>query len=142
MHKDPYENLYCVVRGSKTFLLIPPTDAAFVPYETYQAAKFIERDGEFQIEEDVDTGEVPWIAVNPLNPDLSLYPEFGKARGVEVTVREGEILYLPSLWFHHVRQSHGCIAVNYWYDMQFDIKYNYYNFLQNVNSVNRKMTKI
>lgn len=54
--------------------------------------------------------QVPWIAVNPLNPDLSLYPEFGKARGVEVTVREGEILYLPSLWFHHVRQSHGCIA--------------------------------
>lgn len=142
MHKDPYENLYCVVRGSKTFLLIPPTDAAFVPYETYQAAKFIERDGEFQIEDDVDTGEVPWIAVNPLDPDLSHYPEFGKARGVEVTVREGEILYLPSLWFHHVRQSHGCIAVNYWYDMQFDIKYNYYNFLQNVNSVNRKLTKI
>lgn len=32
VHKDPYENLYCVVRGSKTFLLIPPTDAAFVPY--------------------------------------------------------------------------------------------------------------
>lgn len=26
--------------------------------ETYQAAKFIERDGEFQIEDDVDTGEV------------------------------------------------------------------------------------
>lgn len=32
VHKDPYENLYCVVRGSKTFMLIPPTDAAFVPY--------------------------------------------------------------------------------------------------------------
>lgn len=34
------------------------------------------------------------------------------------------------------------LSVNYWYDMQFDIKYNYYNFLQNVNSVNRKLTKI
>lgn len=54
--------------------------------------------------------QVPWIAVNPLDPDLLHYPQFGKARGVEVTVREGEILYLPSLWFHHVRQSHGCIA--------------------------------
>lgn len=26
--------------------------------ETYQAAKFIERDGEFQIEDDLETGEV------------------------------------------------------------------------------------
>lgn len=34
------------------------------------------------------------------------------------------------------------LSVNYWYDMQFDIKYNYYNFLQNVNSVNRLLTKI
>nr|XP_022340537.1 jmjC domain-containing protein 7-like isoform X2 [Crassostrea virginica] len=141
MHKDPYENLYCVVRGWKKFLLIPPTDAGFVPYETYQAAKFIERDGEFHIEDDEETDRVPWIAVNPLDPDLVKYPDFGKARGMEVTVKEGEILYLPSLWYHHVRQSHGCIAVNYWYDMQFDIKYNYYNFLQNVSRVNRKMAK-
>lgn len=29
--------------------------------ETYQAAKFIERDGEFQIEDDVDTGEVDTV---------------------------------------------------------------------------------
>ncbi|XP_022340537.2 bifunctional peptidase and (3S)-lysyl hydroxylase Jmjd7-like isoform X2 [Crassostrea virginica] len=141
MHKDPYENLYCVVKGWKKFLLIPPTDAGFVPYETYQAAKFKERDGEFHIEDDEETDRVPWIAVNPLDPDLVKYPDFGKARGVEVTVKEGEILYLPSLWYHHVRQSHGCIAVNYWYDMQFDIKYNYYNFLQNVSRVNRKMAK-
>ena len=26
----------------------------------------------------------------------------------------------------------GCIAVNYWYDMQFDVKYNYFNLLQNL----------
>lgn len=29
--------------------------------ETYQAAKFIERDGEFQIEDDLDTGEVDTV---------------------------------------------------------------------------------
>ena len=26
MHKDHYENIYGVVRGSKTFILHPPTD--------------------------------------------------------------------------------------------------------------------
>lgn len=31
--------------------------------ETYQAAKFIERDGEFQIEDDLDTGEVDTVFI-------------------------------------------------------------------------------
>jgi jumonji domain-containing protein 7 len=40
------------------------------------------------------------------------------------------------MWFHHVSQTPGdggyTIAVNYWYDMQFDIKYAYFNFLQSL----------
>lgn len=31
--------------------------------ETYQAAKFIERDGEFQIEDDLETGEVDTVYI-------------------------------------------------------------------------------
>ena len=42
------------------------------------------------------------------------------------------MLYLPSLWFHHVQQSHGCIAVNYWYDMKYDLKFNYYQFVESL----------
>ncbi|RVW68143.1 hypothetical protein CK203_064036 [Vitis vinifera] len=42
----------------------------------------------------------------------------------------------PSMWFHHVKQtpdsSGRTIAINYWYDMQFDIKYAYFNFLQSI----------
>ncbi len=48
-------------------------------------------------------------------------------------VHAGEMLYLPSLWFHHVQQTHGCIAVNYWYDMEYDIRYNYYKFIETLN---------
>jgi len=32
VHRDHYENLYCVVRGRKTFILLPPTDLPHVPY--------------------------------------------------------------------------------------------------------------
>lgn len=67
------------------------------------------------------------------------------------------MLYLPSLWFHHVQQSHGCLAgrsevrhapaghpsvltplltrppsVNFWYDMDYDIKYNYFQLLESL----------
>ena len=34
VHKDNYENIYCVVRGEKVFTLIPPTDQAFIPYSS------------------------------------------------------------------------------------------------------------
>ncbi len=49
--------------------------------------------------------------------DFSLY-----ASPLKVRVEAGDALYLPSLWFHHLRQSHGCIAVNFWYDMEFDAR--------------------
>ena len=48
--------------------------------------------------------------MDPLNPDLEKYPTFLQTHPVHVTVRAGETLCLPSIWFHHVRQSHGCIA--------------------------------
>lgn len=32
VHKDHYENLYCVVSGEKHFILLPPTDRPFIPY--------------------------------------------------------------------------------------------------------------
>lgn len=32
VHKDHYENLYCVISGQKEFILLPPTDRPFIPY--------------------------------------------------------------------------------------------------------------
>ncbi|XP_031735253.1 bifunctional peptidase and (3S)-lysyl hydroxylase JMJD7 isoform X1 [Anarrhichthys ocellatus] len=131
MHKDHYENLYCVISGEKTFLLLPPTDRPFIPYGVYQPAVYHQReDGEFEVVDQSDSEKVPWIPLDPLDPDLDRYPEYRKARPLHCSVKAGEMLYLPSLWFHHVQQSHGCIAVNFWYDMEYDIKYNYFQLLE------------
>lgn len=54
--------------------------------------------------------QVPWIPLDPLAPDLAQYPSYSQAQALRCTVRAGEMLYLPALWFHHVQQSHGCIA--------------------------------
>lgn len=132
MHKDNYENLYCVIRGEKTFTLIPPTDRPFVPYQTYPLARWHQKDDNGSFDVIDEEGTVPWVAVDPIHPDLNAHPEFSNAKPVTVTVKAGEMLYLPSLWFHHVQQSHGCIAVNYWYDMQYDLKFNYYQFLESL----------
>ncbi|OXB72480.1 UNVERIFIED_CONTAM: hypothetical protein H355_002751 [Colinus virginianus] len=98
--------------------------------ELYQAATYkVSEDGSFEIVDEKTADKVPWIPLDPLNPNLERYPEYAQAKPLQCTVKAGEMLYLPSLWFHHVRQSHGCIAVNYWYDMEYDLKYSYYQLL-------------
>jgi len=126
LHKDPYENLYCVVKGEKTFTLFPPCDRLFLPYKIYPMGQYVydHAKGLWNILE-ID-GTTPWIAIDPLNPDTKSYPQCKNARPITCTVKPGEILYLPSLWFHHVQQADQTIAVNYWYDMEFDHKYSLY----------------
>ncbi|XP_076929672.1 lysine-specific demethylase JMJ32-like [Bidens hawaiensis] len=144
-HKDHYENLYAVVTGEKHFLLLPPTDVHRMYVREYPAARYnySQETGEFKLEIENPPRNVPWCSVNPYplpenkEKEMSKFPlYFNGPKPFEVTVKAGEILYLPSMWFHYVRQtpdSRGLtIAVNYWYDMQFDIKYAYFNFLQSL----------
>lgn len=134
MHKDPYENIYCVIDGYKDFILIPPVDLPYVPYQSYKVKKYRNVSSEgFEVEDCTDPENIFWICADPLNNDMKdVYPEFySKARRMHVRVEKGDLLYLPSLWFHHVRQSHKCIAVNYWYDIEYsDPKYCYYRMLE------------
>lgn len=132
MHRDHYENIYCVVSGQKDFILLPPTDLPWVPYEKFRTATYHEntRTGCFDTVPGDDT--VPWIPLDAENPDLEKYPDYSRTSPVRCTLTAGDVLYLPSLWFHHVRQSHSCIAINFWYDMEFDIRYCYYKLLESI----------
>ncbi|CAH0556760.1 unnamed protein product [Brassicogethes aeneus] len=133
MHKDPYENIYCVIDGYKDFILIPPTDLPFVPTQTYQVKRYENvTTNRYEMVNDDSVTDVKWVAIDPLNPDYDKYPEFKKAHLYKFRLNKGDMLYLPSLWFHHLQQSHKCIAVNYWYDMEFDIKYCYYKMLESI----------
>ncbi|KAF5925526.1 hypothetical protein HPG69_001973 [Diceros bicornis minor] len=112
LHKDHYENLYCVVSGEKHFLLHPPSDRPFIPYELYTPATYqLTEEGSFTMVDEEAMEKVPWIPLDPLAPDVARYPSYSQAQALHCTVRAGEMLYLPALWFHHVQQSHGCIAV-------------------------------
>ncbi|XP_029349597.1 bifunctional peptidase and (3S)-lysyl hydroxylase JMJD7 isoform X1 [Echeneis naucrates] len=145
MHKDHYENIYCVISGEKNFILLPPTDRPFIPYGNH-SNHYVPQSKPYTPTVTIVTVSlcqvcisqlftvrgmmVPWIPLDPLDPDLDRYPQYGRARPIHFIVKAGEMLYLPSLWFHHVQQSHGCIAVNFWYDMEYDIKYNYFQLLE------------
>ncbi|XP_058397302.1 cytosolic phospholipase A2 beta isoform X3 [Diceros bicornis minor] len=62
LHKDHYENLYCVVSGEKHFLLHPPSDRPFIPYELYTPATYqLTEEGSFTMvdEEAMEKAKVP-----------------------------------------------------------------------------------
>ncbi|PRW58748.1 jmjC domain-containing 7 isoform X1 [Chlorella sorokiniana] len=204
-HKDPFENIYAVVAGSKTFTLLPPADIYRMRLRQYASATYQPQGGAAADQEAVVSGAVPltpvldptgetvlWSSIPPA-PDAKpaaagaaaaatvaagIAPGSGPATGngvrfavpdpensraagaaspsaseassegpgqqlwdpdlfndpqlpppIKVTVKAGEALYLPAMWWHHVEQEpdeHGrAIAVNYWYDMKFDARQAY-----------------
>jgi peptidyl-lysine (3S)-dioxygenase / protease len=124
IHRDPYENLYLVLRGSKTFSLWSPVDEASMPIKMVRTGRYqYSESSGFEVVMDQDD-EIPWVDFDPLAADTV---PVGRMR--TVTVHAGQLLYLPASWFHHVVQSCGiwddgswapCIAINYWYDQDYE----------------------
>jgi peptidyl-lysine (3S)-dioxygenase / protease len=135
VHRDPYENLYLVLKGSKTFRLWAGLDEVCMPTKMVPTGryKYSEANGEpkFEIELDHDpTHTIPWVDMDPLVFQAPHDSSAGQlpAKMHIVKVEEGQILFLPSGWFHYVTQECGqwndgsrapCVAVNYWYDMDY-----------------------
>ena len=136
LHKDNYDNLMTVITGCKRFLLLPPSDILFLQEEECEQARYIHndndckgcnlKDGEtelscWSIQVEHESGKVPWISVDPENPDLNKFPSFASASPVIADVNKGETLFLPALWLHQVSHPKNeiTIAVNSWrdYDM-------------------------
>jgi len=41
-------------------------------------------------------------AVDWSNPDLHQYPQFSQAKSNEIVLQAGDVLYLPTNWFHYI----------------------------------------
>ncbi len=102
-HFDLFENIACVVGGRRRFTLFPPEQVANLyvgPFELTPAG-------------------VPVSLVDFDNPDLERHPRFTEAlAAAEVADLEpGDAIYIPYLWWHHVRSLEGFnVLVNYWWN--------------------------
>ncbi|GAA5986594.1 hypothetical protein JCM10908_003817 [Rhodotorula pacifica] len=134
LHKDPYENIYTVVRGSKTFTLLPPSEAYCMHEQMFPHGRytFDAASSTFAVERTSPELNLPWIPIDPLAPDLARHPRYALARPMRVTLQAGDQLYLPAMWYHFVEQDIGwgpegpgkgvqaAIAVNHWFDVRMD----------------------
>lgn len=142
-HKDHYENLYGVVTGEKIFTLLPPCDSFRMYLNKYPSGAWKDTPHGLQAVPHVDC-EVQWSSIEDLadgssSQDLQqnpLYHDPALPKPMRVRLRPGELLFLPSMWWHQVEQHAGrdglVIAVNYWYDMQFDVKYAYFKLMESM----------
>jgi jumonji domain-containing protein 7 len=120
LHKDNYENIYVQILGRKHFVLLPPCYYPCVNEQGLKPATYRRVEGgrlELQLD---DTDErVPFATWDPDVAERRATPFSKLARPYRVTLCEGDMLYLPAMWFHKVSQSSSaeglCVAANYWY---------------------------
>lgn len=134
LHKDNYENIYVQILGQKHFVLLPPVEAPCVSEKSVLAATYALRVGgegegkdlkkdDLQARVDDPEEYVPFATWDPDAPAQNATPYSQFSQPLRVTLDEGDMLYLPALWYHKVSQSCNkegiCCAVNYWYDLDF-----------------------
>jgi len=101
-HFDLFENIAYVVGGRRRFTVFPPEQVRNLyvgPIELTPAG-------------------VPISMVDFDRPDMERFPRFAEAlAAAEVAELEpGDAIYIPYLWWHHVRALEGLnVLVNYWW---------------------------
>ncbi|TFJ80702.1 hypothetical protein NSK_007879 [Nannochloropsis salina CCMP1776] len=94
-HTDPYHNLLAQVVGSKAVRLFAPSESAFL----YPCQGLLRNNSR----------------VDPLRPDLARFPLFARARSQTCVLEEGEMLYIPPLWWHHIQALSPSFSVSFWW---------------------------
>jgi hypothetical protein len=97
IHRDLAHNLAVHVFGEKRWRLFSP-DQADLLYPTAGV-------------EDGPSAQTCQVDVEA--PDLERYPLFTQARPIDMVVKAGEILFVPSGWFHHVNTLDLCLNIAY-----------------------------
>lgn len=95
LHADPSPNMFAQVFGRKEFILYSPD----------QVKSLYPRPGMKHRRSLVD----------PMCPNLEAYPRFADATPIVGTVSAGEILFMPSFWWHHVTSLSVSISVSQWW---------------------------
>ena len=111
-HYDVSHNLFLQADGSKTFILAPPSaHRALRLHSSWHGSR---RQSQIHLPDLVGSSS----AYSLLGALYRKYvrPVAANSPGptTRVTLREGDVLYLPPVWFHHVFSETASVGVNIW----------------------------
>ena len=96
LHHDQWDNILCQIQGERQLTLYDPFQSHYI-----YPKKGLNRH---------------FAQVDPQHPDYAAFPEFRKAVATNVTLKQGEILFVPAHWWHQVHHKASTnIAVNFWF---------------------------
>ncbi|PNF15567.1 Lysine-specific demethylase 8 [Cryptotermes secundus] len=96
LHYDPKHNLLAQVVGEKRILLYHPDQSEnLYPYE----GSFLNNTAQ----------------VDPEEPDYKTFPNYKNIIAWECHLKQGEMLYIPPKWWHHVRSLSTSFSVSFWW---------------------------
>jgi hypothetical protein len=93
-HYDGKRNFIAMLVGKKRYVLLPPTECPKLGLHSRQHPS-------------ARHSGVDWS-----NPDLQKFPTFPTAQAAEVVLRAGEVLYIPSYWFHYIISLETSVQCN------------------------------
>lgn len=97
LHFDLPDNLVAQVHGTKRFILFPPGERSHLgPYPVFSSTPHLAR-------------------LDPEQPDFVKHPEARQAKGVCCTLEPGDLLFIPSRWWHYARSAEPSVSVNFWW---------------------------
>ncbi|CAD5126177.1 DgyrCDS14347 [Dimorphilus gyrociliatus] len=121
LHFDPYDNLLCQVSGTKQVILFEPWDNENL-YESHiiqGSLSFDRKVKKFRRKSRDDSTSMVMSPVDVKKPDFTKFPNFAKTRPLNCTISRGDVLYMPSFWWHEVNSMPNItekrnLAVNFW----------------------------
>lgn len=97
LHRDLPENLYAQIGGRKRFLLLERGLTRMVHRHSFRS------------------GVPNYSPVDAEHPDLARYPRFRGAPVLCADLEPGDLLYIPSMWWHQARSLTTSFAMNLWW---------------------------
>lgn len=101
LHYDLSENFFSNMVGEKRFLLFSPTQTDYLYQAHGESHNHLSR-------------------VNAFDPDTSKFPRYNNADYFDITVEPGDMLFIPSGWWHAVDTITTSISVNFWWNDFFE----------------------
>lgn len=96
-HYDRHDNLHVQIKGRKRWTLFSPADSDRLYRGFPQLSSPI------------------FSPVDVEQPDTRKFPMFCNAQPLRVELEPGDVLFVPSGWWHHVRTVETSISLNYWW---------------------------